>query len=128
MRVLLNWFEELKDRYFLEPQTVLVQWFAKDTLRNPHNWDDPRMNELMALEARELNQEVRRGYYREMAEILNQGDSHYIVLGWRGRAGAVDYRIQNFRPPYHPHTIARLDQIWWDPNAKIPGPNAPPIE
>ena len=114
--------------YFLEPQTVLVQWFAKDTLRNPHNWENPRMNELMALEAKEINQEVRRGLYREMAEILNQGDSHYTVLYWQGRAGAVDYRIQNFRPPYHPHTIWRWDQIWWDPDAKIPGPDAPPIE
>jgi peptide/nickel transport system substrate-binding protein len=114
--------------YFLEPQTVLVQWYAKDTLRNPHNWENPRMNELMQVEARELDPEVRRGYYKEMAEILNEGDGHYIVLYWQGRAGAIDYRIQNFRPPYHPHTIWRWDQIWWDENAEIPGPDAPPIE
>ncbi len=114
--------------YFLEPQTVLVQWFAKDTLRNPHNWDHPRINELMALESRELDQDVRRTYYQEMAEILNEGDSHYIPLYWQGRAGAVDYRIQNFKPPYHPHTIWRWDQIWWDPDAEIPGGDAPPIE
>ena len=114
--------------YYLDPQTVLVQWFAKDTLRNPHNWEHPRMNELMALEARELNPEVRRGYYKEMAEILNQGESHFIPLGWQGRAGAVDYRIQNFKPPYHPHTIWRWDQIWWDPDAPVPGPDAPPLE
>ena len=114
--------------YFLEPQTVLVQWYVKDTLRNPHDWEHPRMNELIALEARELDQEVRRGYYREMADILNQGEGHYVPLYWQGRAGAVDYRIQNFRPPYHPHTIWRWDQIWWDPDAEIPGPDAPPLE
>jgi peptide/nickel transport system substrate-binding protein len=113
--------------YFLEPQTVLVQWYAKDTLRNPHNWENPRMNELMQVEARELDPEVRRGYYKEMAEILNEGDGHYIVLYWQGRAGAIDYRIQNFRPPYHPHTIWRWDQIWWDESATQAGGDAPPL-
>ena len=113
--------------YFLEPQTVLVQWYAKDTLRNPHNWENLRMNELMRVEARELDPEVRRGYYKEMAEILNEGDGHYIVLYWQGRAGAIDYRIQNFRPPYHPHTIWRWDQIWWDESATPAGGDAPPL-
>ena len=113
--------------YFLEPQTVLVQWYAKDTLRNPHNWEHPRINELMQAEARELDAEKRVGYYREMAEILNEGEGHYVVLYWQGRAGAIDYRIQNFRPPYHPHTIWRWDQIWWDENATPAGGDAPPI-
>ncbi len=113
--------------YFLEPQTVLVQWYAKDTLRNPHNWEHPRINELMQAEARELDPEVRRGMYKEMADILNEGDGHYIVLYWQGRAGAIDYRIQNFRPPYHPHTIWRWDQIWWDENATPAGGDADPI-
>ena len=114
--------------YFLEPQTVLVQWFAQDTLRNPHNWENPRITELMAAEAAELDQQVRLGLYQEKAEILNRGDGHYSVLYWEGRAGAVDYRIQNFRPPYHPHTIWRWDQIWWDPDAKVGDPDAPPIK
>ena len=113
--------------YFLEPQTVLVQWYVKDTLRNPHNWEKPRLNELMAAESKELDQVARRELYKEMADILNEGDSHYVVLGWTGRAGAVDYRIQNFKPPYHPHTLWRWDQIWWDPDAKNFGPDAPPI-
>ena len=62
-----------------------------------------------------------------MASILNEGEGHYVVLGWTGRAGAIDYRIQNFKPPYHPHTIWRWDQIWWDPDAKVPAADAPPI-
>ena len=113
--------------FFLDPQVVLVLWFGKDTLRNPHNWENTRFTELMALEARETNQEVRRGHFKEMAQILNQGESHYVPLYWVGRAGSVNYHIQNFRPPYHPHTIWKWDQIWWDPDAKIRGPDAPPI-
>ena len=114
--------------YFLEPQTMLVQFFAKETLRNPHNWELPRFSELMELESKELDPQTRRGYYREMGDILHQGESHFVPLYWEGRAGAVDYRIQNFKPPYHPHTIWRWDQIWWDPDAEIPGPDAPPLE
>ena len=114
--------------YFLDPSAIVVQFLAKDSLRNPHNWEHPRITELMALEARELDPEARRGHYRAMDEILNQGEGHFVPLYWEGRAGAVDYRIQNFRPPYHPHTIWRWDQIWWDENAEIPGPDAPPIE
>ena len=114
--------------YFLDPSAIVVQFLAKDSLRNPHNWEHPRITELMALEARELDPEARRGHYRAMDEILSQGEGPFVPLYWEGRAGAVDYRIQNFRPPYHPHTIWRWDQIWWDENAEIPGPNAPPIE
>ena len=114
--------------FFLDPQAVLVQFFGQDTLRNPHNWEHPEISELMALETRELDQEKRRGYYQSMNEILHQGESHYVPLYWEGRAGAVDYRIQNFRPPYHPHTIWRWDQIWWDPDAEISSPDAPPLE
>lgn len=113
--------------YFLEPQTVLVQWFVQNTLRNPNNWETPELNELMAAESKELDPDVRLGLYKKMAEILNEGESHWIVLYWFGNAGAVDYRIQNFRPPYHPHTIWKWDQIWWDPDAPIPSPDAPPL-
>ena len=114
--------------YFKEPEVMLAQFFFKDTLRNPHNWEHSRINELIDLQARELNPEVRQGMYKEMAEILHQGESHYIPIYWVNRYGSYDYRIQNFRPPYHPHTIWRWDHVWLDPNAPVPDPDAPPIQ
>jgi ABC-type transport system substrate-binding protein len=114
--------------YFKDPEVVLAQWFFKDTLRNPHNWEHPRINELIELQARELNPEVRQGMYKEMADILHEGDSHYIPIYWTNRYGSYDYRIQNFKPPYHPHTIWRWDHVWWDPNAQNFGPDGPPIQ
>ena len=113
--------------YFKEPEVVLAQWFFKDTLRNPHNWEHPRINELIELQARELNPEVRQGMYKEMADILHQGESHYIPVYWKSGSASLDYRVQNFRPPYHPHTIWRWEHVWWDPNAPVPSPDAPPV-
>ena len=114
--------------YFKDPEVVLAQWFFKDTLRNPHDWEHPRINELIDLQAKELNPEVRQGIYKEMAEILHEGDSHYVPIYWTNRYGSYDYRLQNFKPPYHPHTIWRWDHVWWDPNAQNFGPDGPPIE
>ena len=114
--------------YFKDPEVVLAQWFFKDTLRNPHNWEHPRINELIDLQSRELNPKVRRGMYQEIADILHQGESHYVPIYWNNRYGSYDYRLQNFKPPYHPHTIWRYDHVWWDPNAKNFGPDGPPLE
>ncbi|CAI8016787.1 Periplasmic dipeptide transport protein [Geodia barretti] len=114
--------------YFKEPETVLAQWFFQDTLRNPHNWSHPRFAELMELQGKELDSEVRRELFREMAEILNEGESHYVPIYWTASSGIIDYRMQNFRPPYHPHTIWTWEHAWWDPDAELLGPDAPPIE
>jgi peptide/nickel transport system substrate-binding protein len=114
--------------YFKEPEVILAQFLLKDTLRNPHNWKHPRIDELIDLQARELNPEVRQGMYKEMAEILHQGESHYIPIYWTNRYGSYDYRLQNFKPPYHPHTIWRWAHVWWDPNAENLGPDGPPID
>ena len=114
--------------YFKEPETVLAQWFFQDTLRNPHNWSHPRFAELMELQGKELDSEVRREYFREMAEILNEGESHYVPLYWTAASSIIDYRLQNFRPPYHSQTIWTWEHAWWDPDAELLGPDAPPIQ
>ena len=114
--------------YFNEPETVIAQWFLKDTLRNPYNWEHPRINELIDLQARELDPEKRQGYYQEMNEILHQGESHYIPLYWTARYGSYDYRLQNFQLPYHPHTTWKWEHVWLDPDVELLGPDAPPIE
>jgi hypothetical protein len=82
----------------------------------------------MELQGKELDSEVRRELFREMAEILNEGESHYVPLYWVASNGIMDYRMQNFRPPYHPHTIWTWEHAWWDPDAELLGPDAPPIE
>ena len=63
-----------------------------------------------------------------MAEILNEGEGHWVPLYWTATSGVIDYRMQNMRPPYHPHTIWTWEPVWWDPDAELLGPDAPPIE
>ncbi len=86
----------------------------------------PRLDPLIEAQARELDQEARRQQFREMEAILSEGTSHYINLFWLGRAGALDFRLQNFKPPWHPHTIWTYEHVWWDEDAPLLGPDAPP--
>jgi len=120
--------------FFKEPSAMIAQFFVQNALRNPENWSNPRMDELMKAQAKELDPEARKAQYREMEEILSgihpdypEETPHYIQLFWLGRAGAFDYRIQNFIPSYHPHTIWTYEHVWWDEDAQNPGPDALPV-
>ncbi|MFQ6027972.1 MAG: ABC transporter substrate-binding protein [Dehalococcoidia bacterium] len=106
--------------FFKDPENILAQFFFKDTTRNPYNWEHPKINELTELQARELNSDARRELYRKLASILHQGESHYIPLYWSGRGGSLDDQLQNFQPPYHPHTIWKWEHVWFDPEAPLP--------
>ncbi len=106
--------------FFKDPENILAQFFFRDTLRNPHNWQHPRITELIELQAQELRPDGRQEMYKEMAGILHQGESHYIPLYWAGRGGSLDYRLRNFQPPYHPHTIWTWEHVWFDPDAPLP--------
>ena len=120
--------------FFKEPSAMIAQFFVPNALRNPENWSNPRMDELISAQAKELDPEARKAQYREMEEILSgihpdypEETPHYIQLFWLGRAGCFDYRIQNFVPSYHPHTIWTYEHVWWDEDAQNPGPDALPI-
>ena len=113
---------------------MIAQFFVQNALRIPENWSNPRMDELMKAQAKELDPEARKALYREMEEILSgvhpdypEEASHYIQLFWLGRAGMLDHHIQNFLPPYHPHCIWTYEHVWWDEDAQNPGPDALPV-
>ena len=120
--------------YFKEPAAVIAQFFTMDVLRNPENWENPRMTELVKAQAIEMDPDKRIAQYREMEEILSgvhpdypEEAAHYIQLFWLGRAGMLDHHIQNFLPPYHPHCIWTYEHVWWDEDAQNPGPDALPV-
>jgi peptide/nickel transport system substrate-binding protein len=106
--------------YFNEPEAILDQWYALDTQRNPHDWKDPRLTELMDLQGKEVNPAARRAMFQEMAKILQNGEGHYVPVFWANAGGSFDYRLQNFQPPYHPHTIWKWEHVWFDPDAPLP--------
>lgn len=120
--------------FFKEPSAVIAQFFTPDVLRNPENWSNPRVDELISAQAIEMDPEARVAQYREMEEILSgehpdypELTAHYVQLFWLGRAGMLDHRIQNFLPPYHPHCGWTYEHVWWDENAQNPGPDALPV-
>ena len=107
---------------------------SQNVLRNPENWSNPRVDELISAQAIEMDPEARVAQYREMEEILSgehpdypELTAHYVQLFWLGRAGMLDHRIQNFLPPYHPHCGWTYEHVWWDENAQNPGPDALPV-
>jgi len=55
-----------------------------------------------------------------LSQNLHQGESHYIPLYWADRGGSLDYRLQNFQPPYHPQTIWTWEHVWFDPATPPP--------
>ena len=103
-----------------DPSDVLNQLYAKDINRNPTNWSDPRLDEIIAAQAREIDTEKRQALFVEAVEILRKGEGHAVPFLWRETGGLMDYRLQNFHIPTTPQIINKWDHIWWDPDAPCP--------
>ena len=127
-----QWYVELGDGTFAaslggtampvpDPENVIDQFYALDTLRNPHNWSDPRLTELMEAQSRELDPVQRKELFKEMVEILRQGESHLIPNTWGSLGGVLDHRIKNYHVPPAYQQAMKLEHIWFDPDAKLPG-------
>lgn len=103
-----------------DPSDVLNQLYAQDTNRNPTNWSDPRLDEIIVAQAREIDTEKRQALFEEAVEILRKGEGHAVPFLWRETGGLMDYRLQNFHIPTTPQIINKWDHIWWDPDAPCP--------
>ena len=103
-----------------DPSDVLNQIYDKGINRNPTNWSDPRLDEIIQAQAREVDTEKRQTLFEEAVEILRKGEGHAVPFLWRETGGLMDYRLQNFHIPTTPQIINKWDHIWWDPDAKCP--------
>ena len=103
-----------------DPSDVLNQVYDKGINRNPTNWSDPRLDEIIQAQAREVDTEKRQTLFEEAVEILRKGEGHAVPFLWRETGGLMDYRLQNFHIPTTPQIINKWDHIWWDPDAKCP--------
>jgi ABC-type transport system substrate-binding protein len=103
-----------------DPGDVLNQWYDIDVLRNPHNWENRRVTELIDLQNSEPNQEKRLGYIKEIADILQEGEGHFLPYFWYTSGGALDYRIRNYYPPPTVQLVHKWDHVWWDENREKP--------
>ena len=103
-----------------DPADILNQFYLQDVLRNPQNWQDDRVDELIDLQNRAIDQRERQGNLEEIADILHTGKSHLVVYFWGSNGGALDYRIRNFHTPPTLQQIHKWDHVWFDPDREQP--------
>ena len=96
------------------------QHFLQNILKNPDNWSDARLDELLAAQAKEIDSEKRQAIFQEMVDILHKGESHVVPLVRFDQGGLMDYRIQGYHVPTSIQLVHSWDQIWWDADAKCP--------
>ena len=103
-----------------DPGDIINQFYLQDVLRNPHNWQNDRVDELIDLQNREVDPAARQGHLEELAEILHQGESHWLPVLWYSSGGAFDYRIRNYYYPPTVQLIKKWDHVWFDPDRAMP--------
>ena len=103
-----------------DPGDIINQFYLQDVLRNPHNWQNDRVDELIDLQNREVDPAARQGHLEELADILHQGESHWLPVLWYSSGGAFDYRIRNYYYPPTVQLIKKWDHVWYDPDREMP--------
>jgi len=103
-----------------DPSTFLSQHYLPEIQKNPESWSDPTLDKLIEAQARELDSEKRLGIIKEVTELLQKGESHFVPLAWAREGGAMDYRIQNYTVAPTNQFLRKWEHVWWDPDAKCP--------
>jgi peptide/nickel transport system substrate-binding protein len=96
-----------------DPGDIINQFYLQDVLRNPHNWQNDRVDELINLQNREVDPAARQAHLEELAGILHQGESHWLPYFWYSSGGAFDCRIRNYHYPPTVQLIKKWDHVWW---------------
>lgn len=96
-----------------DPGDIINQFYLQDVLRNPHNWQNDEVDALIDQQNREVDPALRQQQLQSMADILHQGESHWLPYFWYSSGGALDCRIQNFYYPPTVQLIKKWDHIWW---------------
>ena len=74
----------------------------------------------MADQDTELDPTKRKAMFKEIADILHEGESHIIPIWWRSSGAAIDYRIRNYFAPPTVQLVHKWDHIWFDADRKMP--------
>lgn len=99
-----------------DPGDIINQFYLQDVLRNPHNWQNDQVDELIDLQNRAVDPAARQGHLEDLANILHQGESHWLPYFWYSSGGAFDYRIRNYYYPPTVQLIKKWDHVWFDPD------------
>ena len=97
-----------------DPGDIINQFYLQDVLRNPHNWQSDKVDELIDLQNREVDPATRQQQLENLADILHQGESHWLPYFWYSSGGALDCRIRNFYYPPTVQLIKKWDHVWFE--------------
>ena len=103
-----------------DPSDYLNQHFTTGTQKNPDNWTDPRLTEIMDEQAMERDPAARLELFKEAVQILRRGESHWVPVSWGNSGALMDYRLQGYVVPESEQILKQWESIWWDPDAQIP--------
>ena len=87
---------------------------------------DPRLEELMVLQAMELDSTKRLEVIKEITELLQQGESHFVPLVWAQEGGGMDYRLQNYTLAPTKPVLAEVGPRVVGPGRQVPRPRGLP--
>jgi ABC-type transport system substrate-binding protein len=103
-----------------DPSGIMGQLYDVDVLRNPQNWTDPSIDDIIARQDLELDPAKRLELFKEMVEILREGESHQVPIMWYGSGAAFDYRVRNYFIPPTRHIVHKWDHVWFDQDREQP--------
>ena len=96
-----------------DPGDIINQFYLQDVLRNPYNWQNDRVDELIQLQNESVEPAERQGYLEELAGILHQGESHWLPVLWYSSGGAFDCRLRNYHYSPTVQLVKKWDHVWW---------------
>ncbi len=103
-----------------DPGDIINQFYLQDVLRNSHNWQDDRVDELIDLQNRAIDPGERQTHLLELSDILHRGETHWLPVFWGSNGGAFDYRLRNYYYPPTVQLIKKWDHVWFDPDREMP--------
>jgi peptide/nickel transport system substrate-binding protein len=98
----------------LDADAVFGGVYRPGGTRNYSYWSDPRIEELFQLQKVEQDLDKRREILREAADILREGDNHWVTLVWGRFFWQMHRDVKGFNPPQTVQYGFKHEDLWLD--------------
>ena len=116
-----------------DPDGVFSPIYLPGGSENPLNYTDPRIVDIFNKQTRVLDPDRRLDFLKQAEDILMEGKSQWMQVGWGSSFGVLSAKLRNFgnwpgeygdylRPI---DELAEMDHVWYDPDG-VYDPNNPP--
>ena len=82
--------------------------------RNYSDWSDPRVESIFQRQKVEQDPGRCRLLLREAADILRQGDNHWVTLVWARFFWQIHRDVKGFNPPQTVQCGFKHENLWLD--------------